>query len=155
MKVQIEEKTGICCSVAKSCLILCNPTNCSMLAFPVLHHFLEFAQSHVHWVTDAISSSVNPFSSCLQSFPASGSFPMGQLFISGGQSIWASASASVLLMNSQGLFLLGLTGWISLLSKGLSRVFSNTIDWKHHFFGTQFSLWSSSHRNMRSGIKIL
>ena len=65
--------TGICCSAAKLCLILCNPMNCSMLGFPVLHHFLEFAQSHAHWVSDAISSSVNPFSSCLQSFPASGS----------------------------------------------------------------------------------
>ena len=73
-----------------------------------------------------ISTSVTHFSSCLQSFPASGPFPMSQLFASGGQSIGASATASVLPMNIQGLFLLGLTGLISLLSKGLSRVFSNT-----------------------------
>ena len=92
-----------------------------------------------------ISSSVIPFSSYLQSFPASGSFPTSQLFTSGGQSIRALASASVPPMNSQGWFPLGLTGWISLLSKRLSRVFSNTTVWKHQFFGTQPSLWSSSH----------
>ena len=79
-------------------------------------------------------------SSCLQSFPASGSFPMSQLFTSGGQN--TGASASVLPMNIQGLFPLGLTGWISLQSKGLSRVFSNTTFQKHQFFGTQPSLWS-------------
>ena len=82
-----------------------------------------------------------PFSFCLQSFPASGSFPMGQLFISGGQSI----GDSVLPMNIQGWFLLGLTGLISLLSKGLSRVFSSTTIWKHQFFSTQLSLWTNSH----------
>ena len=86
-----------------------------------------------------------PFFSCLQYFPASGSFLMSWLFASGGQSIGASASASVLPMNIQGLFPLGLTGLISLLSKGLSRVFSSTTVGKHHFFGTQPSLWSSSH----------
>ena len=74
--------------------------------------------------------------SCPQSFPASGSFPMRWLFASGGQSIGASASASVLPINSQGWFPLGLTGWISLLSKGLSRVFSSTTVWKHQFFHT-------------------
>ena len=78
------------------------------------------------WCHPTISSSVIPFSCCLQSFPASGSFPVSQLFPSGGQSIAASASASVLLMNIQGWFPLGLTGWISLQSKGLSRVFANT-----------------------------
>ena len=88
--------TGICCSVAKSCLILCNHMNCSMLGFPVLHYLLEFAQTHVHWVSDAISSSVVPFSSCLQSFPSSGSLPTSWFFTSGGQSIGASALASVL-----------------------------------------------------------
>ena len=96
------------------------------------------------WCHLTISSSVIPFSSCLQSFPTSGSFPMSQLFASGGQRIGASASASVLPMNIQGWFLLGLTGLISLLSKGLSRVFSNTTVQKHQFFGTH-PLWSNSH----------
>ena len=77
------------------------------------------------WCHPTISSSVIPFSSCLQSFPASGSFPMSQLFTSGGQRIGVSASTSVLPMNTQGLSPLGLTGWISLQSNGLSRVFSN------------------------------
>ena len=92
------------------------------------------------WCHPTISSSVVPFSSCLQSFPASGSFPMSQLFISGGQRIGVSASASVLPVNIQDWFPLGWTGWISLQSKGLSRVFSNTIVQKHQFFSTQLSL---------------
>ena len=96
------------------------------------------------WCHPAISSSVVPFSSCLQSFPESGSFPVSQFFLSGGQSIGASASASVLPVNIQGWFPLGLTGLISLQSKGLSRVFSNTIVQKHQFFGAQFSLWFNS-----------
>ena len=96
------------------------------------------------WCYPIILSSVVPFS-CLQSFPASGSFLMSQLFASGGQSIGASALASVLPMNIQGWFHLGLTGWISLLSKGLSRVFSDTTVQKHQFFSTQFSWWSNSH----------
>ena len=89
------------------------------------------------WCHPNISPSVVPFSSCLQSFPASGSFPMSQFFTSGGQRIRASVSASVLLMNIQDWFPLGLIGLISLQSKGLSRVFSNTIVKKHQFFGTQ------------------
>ena len=93
---------------------------------------------------DNISSSVVPFS-CLQSFPASGSFPINEFFTSGGQSIGASASVSVLPMNIQGLFPLGWTGLISLLSKGPSRVFSSTTAWKHQFFGAQPFLLSSSH----------
>ena len=97
------------------------------------------------WWHPTISSSVTLFSSCPQSFPASGSFPMSWLFISDGQSIGASASASALPMIIQGWFPLGLTGLISLLSRGLSRVFSNTIVQKHQFFGTQPSLWSNSH----------
>ena len=97
------------------------------------------------WRHPTISSSVAPFSSCLQSFPVSESFPMNQLFTSGGQSIGASASASVLPVNIQNLFPLGLTGWISLLSKGFSMVFSNTTIRKHQFFGIQPSLWSNSH----------
>ena len=92
------------------------------------------------WCHATISSSVVPFSSRLQSFPASGSFPMSQFFTSGGQSIGVSASASVLPMNIQDLFPLRLTGWISLQSKGLSGVFSNTTVQKHQFFGTQLSL---------------
>ena len=86
------------------------------------------------------SSSVGPFSSCLQSFPASGSFQMSQFFASGGQSIGVSASASVLPMNIQDWFPLGWTGWISLLSKGLSRVLFNTTVQKHQFFSAQLSL---------------
>ena len=97
------------------------------------------------WCHPTISSSVIPFSSCLQPFPASRSFPMSRLFESGGHSIGASASASVLLMNIQDWFPLGWTGWISLKSKGLSRVFSNTTVQKHQFFGTQPSSQSNSH----------
>ena len=97
------------------------------------------------WNHPAISSSVNPFSSRPQSFPASGSFPVSQLLRSGGQSIGALASASVLPMNIQGWFPFRLTGLISLLSKGLSRVLFSTTLRKHQFFGTQPSLWSNSH----------
>ena len=86
-----------------------------------------------------------PFSSCLQSFPASGSLLRSQSFASGGQSIGASASASVLPISIQDWFPLGLTGWISLQSKGLSKVFFNTTVQKHQFFGAQLSLWSNSH----------
>jgi len=92
------------------------------------------------WCRLTISSSVVPFSSHLQSFPESGSFQMNQFFASGSQSIGVSASASVLPMNIQDWFPLGWTGWISLLSKGLSRVFSNTTVQKHQFFNTQLSL---------------
>ena len=107
----------------------------------------ELAQTQVHQVGDAIhptiSSSVIPFSSCLQSFPASGSFPVNQFFVSGGQSIGASASASVLPVNIQDCFPLGLSGLISLQSKGLLRVFSNTTIQKHQFFSAQLSLRDS------------
>ena len=96
------------------------------------------------WCHPTISSSVVTFPSCPQSFPASGSFP-NQFFTSGGQSIGVSASASVLSMNIQDWSPLGCTGWVSLQSKGLSRVFSNTAVQKHQFFGAQPSLWSSSH----------
>ena len=97
------------------------------------------------WCHPAISSSVVPFSSCPQSFPASGSFPMSQLFAWGGQSIGVSTSASVLPMNTQDWSPLLWTGWISLHSKGLSRVFSKTTVQKHQFFSAQPSLWSNSH----------
>ena len=96
------------------------------------------------WCYPTILSSVVPFSSCLQSYPPSGSFPMSQFFTSGGQSIGASALASVLPMNIQDWFPLGLRGLISLLSKGLSRVFSSTTVHKHQFFGAHLSLWSNS-----------
>ena len=97
------------------------------------------------WCHPTISYSVVPFSSCLQSFPASGSFQMSQLFASGGQTIGVSASTSVLPMNIQDWFPLGWTRWISLQSKGLSRVFSNTTVQKHQFFCTQLSSQSDSH----------
>ena len=97
------------------------------------------------WYHPTISSSVVPFSSCLQYFPGSGSFLMSQFFTSGGQRIGASASASVLPMNIQDWSPLGWTGWMSLLSKRLSRVFSNTTVQKHQFFCAQPSLWSNSH----------
>ena len=87
----------------------------------------------------------HPFSSCPQSLPASGSFPMSQLFTWGGQSIGISALASVLPVNTQDWSPLGWTGWISLQSRGLSRFFSNTTVQKHQLFGTQLSLWSNSH----------
>ena len=97
------------------------------------------------WCHPAISSSVVPFSSCPQSLPALGSFPMSQLFTWGGQSTGVSASAPVLPVNTQGWSPLGWTGWISLQSKGLSRVFCNTIVQKHQFFSAQLSSPSNSH----------
>ena len=97
------------------------------------------------WCHPTISSSVVPFSSCLQSFPASGSFQMSQLFAWGGQRTGVSASTSILPMNTQDWFPLGWTGWISLQSKGLWRLFSNTTVQKHQFFSTQLSLQSNSH----------
>ena len=116
-----------CCSVTKSCLTLCDPIGCSMLGFCVLHCLLELAQTL--WVSDVIQPS-HPLSS--PSPPAFNLFqhqglPMSRFFTSGGQSLGASTSASVLPVNIQGWFPLGLTGLISLLSKGLSRVFSSTI----------------------------
>ena len=101
------------------------------------------------WWPSSDSSSVTLFSSCLHSFPASRSFPLSQLFMSDGQTIGASASASVLSMSIQGWFPLELTSLISLLSKGLSRVFSSTQFAKHWFFGAQASLWSNYHIHSR------
>ena len=97
------------------------------------------------WCHPTISFSVIPLSSCPQSFLAPESFPMSRLFASGGRSIGASASVSVLPVNVQGCFPLGPTGLIFLLAKGLSRVFSSTTVWKHQFFRVQPSLWSNSH----------
>ena len=103
-------------SVAQSCPTLCSPMDSGMPGFPVHHQLPECVQTHVHWVGNAIQPShpvLYPFSSCFQSFPASESFPMSQFFASGGQSIRVSASASVLPMNIQDWFHLGLTGLIS------------------------------------------
>ena len=113
-----------------------------------------YSNSHSlsQWCHPTISSFVISFSSQsspLQSFPALGSFQMSQFFTLGGQRIGVSASASVLPINLQDWFILGLTGLISLQSKGLSRVFSSTTTWKHQFFGTQPSLWSNSHIHTR------
>ena len=124
-----------------------DPMDCSMPDSPVLYNLLEFAQTHVHWVWchPIISSSVAPFSSCPQSFPAIGSFPLSWLFGSGSQSIGASASVTVLPMNIQDWFPLGLIGLISLESSSLSRVFSSTTSWKHQFFSAHPSLLSNYH----------
>ena len=133
-----------CCSVAQLCPTLCNPMDCSMPGFPVLHCLPEFAPLS-QWCHPTTSFSVAPFSFCPQSFLASGSFPISQLFESDGKNIGASASASVLPMNIQGWFPAGMTGLISLQSKGLSRVFSSTTVQEHQFFSAQPSLWSNSH----------
>ena len=119
---------------------LCDPINCSTPGFPVRHQLPELAQTHVHQISDAIQPSLPPPSPSPQSFPASGSFLMSQFFPSDDQSIGASPSASVLPVNIQVRFPLGWTGWISLLSKGLSRVFYNTLVQKHQFLSTQLSL---------------
>ena len=129
-------------SVTQSCLTLCNPMNCSMPGLPVHHQLLEFIQTHIHRFSDAIQPfhTVIPFSSCSQSLPASESFPISQLFSWGGQSTGASALTSFLPKKSQGWSPSEWTGWISLQSKGLSRVFSNTTVQKHQLFGAQLSL---------------
>ena len=129
-------------SVAQSCPTLCDPMNSSMPGLPVHHQLLESTQTYVHWVGDAISSSVVPFPSCPQSFPASGSSQMSQHFASGGQRIEVSASTSVLPMNTQDWSPLAWIGWISLQSKGLNSSalsFLHSPDltsihdhWKHH-----------------------
>ena len=138
-----------CCSaLTQSCLTLCNPRDCSMPSFPVTHHLLELVQTHVYWGSDPIQPSHHLSSPSPPVFSLSqhqGFFLMSRLFAAGGQSVGASASASVLTMNIQDWFPLGLTSLISLSLKGLSKVFSNTAVQKHHFFGAQLSLWSNSH----------
>ena len=121
---------------------LCNAMDCSMPGFPIHHQLSNLTQAHVHRLGDAIQLShpVFPFSSCVQSFLTSGSFPMTQFFPSGGQSIGASASASVLPMNIQNWFPLRWTDRISLWSKGLSSVFSNTTVQNNQFFSAQLPL---------------
>ena len=126
-------------SVAQSCPTLCDPMGCSTPGLPVHHQLPEFTQTR-SWCHPTILSFVISFSSCLQYFSASGSFPKSHFFISGGQGIAVSASTSVLPMNIQAWFTWGWTGWISLLFKGISRVFSNTTVQKHQIFGTQLSL---------------
>ena len=131
------------CSVTRLCLILCNPMNYSTPGFPVPHYLHEFAQIHVHWVNDAIplSFSVAPFS-CLQSLPASESFSNESVL----RNRWPKyRSFGISLSNEYlGLISFRLTCWISLQSKGLSRVFSNTTVQKHQFFGAQLSLYRSN-----------
>ena len=136
-----------CCSVTKSCPTLRDPMDYSTAGSPVFHYPLEFAHSCPlsQWCYPTISSSASIFSFCLQSFPASWSILVSQFSVSSGQSTGASDSASVLPTNVQGWFLLGLTSFISLESKGLSRVFFSTTVRKHQLFGAQSSLWSNSH----------
>ena len=139
---RILSESHCCCYVASNSLRPHGPQHTRLLCPPLCPGVCSNACPLSRWCHPTISSSVI---SCLQCFPASGSFSVGQFFISGGQSIGASASASVLALNIQGRFSLGLTGLISLLSKGLSRVFSSTTVQKHQFSGAQPSLWSSSH----------
>ena len=132
-------------SVTQSCPTLCDPMDCSMPGLPVHHQFSELISYALSWwCHPTMLSSVVPFSSHLQSFPASGCFQKSQFFTSGGQSIGVSASTSILPMNTQNWSPLGWTGWISLQSKGLARVFFNTTVQKHQFFGAQLYLESNS-----------
>ena len=140
LRKSIPEKVNTVQSLSK--VQLCDSMDCSMPGFPAHHQLPELAQTHVpssRWCHPTISSSVITFS-WLQSFQESGSLPVSQFFASVGQNTGVSASASVLLMNIQDWFSLGLTGLISLQSKGLSRVFSNTTVQKHLFYSTQLSL---------------
>ena len=132
---------GCCCSVAQSCPILWDPMDCSIPGFLVHHHLPEIAQTHVHWVGDAIQPSHPLSSPSLPTFKLSQHQGLFKLVgSSGGQSIGVSASASVLPINIQDWFPVEWTGWISLQSKGLSRVFCNIRVQKHQFFGAQLSL---------------
>ena len=126
-------------SVVQSCPTVFNPMDCSMPGFPVHHQLLACSNPYLSGQLCHLtnSSSVVPFSSCFQSFPALGSFPRSPFFTSGGQNIGVSASASVFPMSIQDWFPLGLTGLISLKSKRLSRVFSNTTVLRHQFFSAQ------------------
>ena len=134
-------------SVAQSCPSLCDPMNLSTPGLPVHHQLPEFTQTHVHWVSDAIQPS-HPLSSPSPPAPNPShhqSFPVSELFAWGGQSTGVSALASFLPKKSQGWSPSEWTGWISLQSKGLSRVFSNTPVQKHQFFSAQPSSQSNSH----------
>ena len=139
----------------KVCLVSSFKFSCSVVSDSLWPHELQHTRPHCpsptprvypnsclssQWCHQTISSSVVPFSSCPQSFPASGSFQMSQLFTSGGPSIGVWAWRSVIPMNTQDWSSLGMTGWISLQSKGFSRIFFNTTVQKHQFFGARFSL---------------
>ena len=129
-------------SVSQSCPTLYDPMDCSTPVLHVHHHLLEFTQTNVHWVSDAIQPSHPLLSTSPHTFNLSqhlGLFQMSQFFASDRQSFGVSALASVLLKNTQNWSPLEWTGWISLQSKGLSRVFSNTTVQKHQFFGSQLS----------------
>ena len=161
MKVKVEsEKVGLKINIQRTKIMASSPINSVQFSHSVMSDSLRpHEPQHTRppcpspnprvqpntcrlsrWCHPTISSSVVPFSSCPQSFPASGSFQMSHLFTSGGQSIGISASTSVLPVNTQDWSPLEWTGWISLQSKGLSRIFSNTTVQKHQFFGTQISL---------------
>ena len=127
---------SLSCSVAQLYPTIPNPMYCNMPGLPVVHHLPELALTHVHRVGDEVQPSQPLSSPSPPAFNLSESFPMSQLFVSGGQCIGTSDSASVLLMNTQGGFSLEFTGYTP-LSKGLSRVFSSTTIRKHQFFGTQ------------------
>ena len=148
------------CFIILFCIILLLLFSCSVMSNSLRPHGLQHTNLPYsslsprvcsdpcplsQWCYLTITSSASPFSFWLHSFPTSGSFLMSWLFTSGGQSIRASASITVLPMNIQVLFPWGLTGLIFLQSKGLSRVFSKTTIWRHQFFSTQPSFWSSSH----------
>ena len=137
-----------CCSVTKSCLTLHDPMNRSTSSFRVPHHLLEFAQVNVHWVSDAIQPSHPLLSPSPSAYNLSQQQSLFQWVVSWHQVakvLELQLQPSVLPMNIQGWFPIGLTGLISLLSKGLSRVFSNTTVQKHQFFDAQPSLWFNSH----------
>ena len=147
-----------CCSVAWLCLTLFDPMDCSTPDFPVFHYLPEFGQTYVRWVDDANQSSnplsPAPFSSCLQCFPAPRYFPMSQLFASGGQSTGASASATVLPMSILNWFPLGLTGLISLLSKGLLSLLSHHNSKASVLQDSAFYMVQLSHLYMTNGTTI-
>ena len=145
-------------AVAKSCPTVCNPWDYSAPGFPVLHYLLEFAQTHAHCINDAIQPShplLPPSPPGLQSFSASESFPMSWFFASGGQCIGASISATVFPMYIQGWFPLVFTVLISLLCKGLSRVFFSTTVQKHQFLCPTFFMIQSLKKEMETHSSIL
>ena len=142
-----EYSSCCCCSVAKSCPTLCDSTDWSAPGFPVLHYLPEFIQIHDHWVGDPTNHLIlcHPLLFFPSIFPSIRDFSSESALCIRGQSSGVPASASVLPINIQDWFAFRLTGLISLLSKGLSRVFSNTTVQKYQFFSTQPSLWSNSH----------
>ena len=128
--------------VSQSCPTLCDPMNCRTPSLPVHNQLPEFTQTHIHWVEEPSNHLIFSLPLLLPPsiFPSIRVFHMSQLFTSGGQSIWVSASASVLPMNIQDWFHLGWTGWISLLSKWLLKFFYNPTDQNHQFFSAQLCL---------------